>query len=170
MVNDNTQLAESPAPAPLFDYGTLEETLVANLEELATKCAFKQDVVRRTAAHAVIEIGCNLQIAHLMLAGKGREGLFRPWLEERCGISKSSAYKAMAAYKVFGKCPRVDTFDVQGESVMATTCEPATTPTATACEPESVLIPQTTPVLITKTAPVSAWALTYLKHHESGSL
>jgi len=37
------------------------------------------------------------------LTGKRRDGIFRPWVKERCGYGKDTAYKAIQAYKVFGK-------------------------------------------------------------------
>ncbi len=130
MSNNSTAHSEKlgAGPSAKFDYGSLDEGVIANLEDLAAKCASKQENVRGIAAQAIIDIGCNLDLAQQKLAGKGREGLFRPWLEDRCRISKSSAYKAIAAYKTFGKCPRVDAFEVQAMYLLSTdSCPEAAT-------------------------------------------
>ena len=57
-------------------------------------------------SEAVIEVGKELKAAQDRLAGKGRDGMFRPWVQ-RCGFSKSAAYRAIAAFETFGKCPTV---------------------------------------------------------------
>lgn len=63
----------------------------------------------RTMTKAIIDIGGELCDARALLAGKGREGRFRPWCK-RQGFSKSSVYRAIAAHEAFGKCPTVGHF------------------------------------------------------------
>ena len=63
-------------------------------------------VVRRISGVAVVVIGRELNAVQERLAGKGRDGMFRPWLEKRCGFSHTIAYQDIAAYHTFGdeKC------------------------------------------------------------------
>ena len=88
-----------------FDYGDLAAPDATALEKHAKRIDDIQVKTRRIAAEAVIAVGKELKAAHERLAGKGREGLFRPWVQ-RCGFSHTSAYKAVAAYDTFGgeKC------------------------------------------------------------------
>jgi len=67
--------------------------------------------------------------AHDYLAGKGRDGEFRPWVGERCGFSKSSAYNYIQASQVFGVCPTVgQTFDATALYALSSdTCPEAAT-------------------------------------------
>jgi N6-adenosine-specific RNA methylase IME4 len=58
-------------------------------------------------ANSVLEIGKVLAEAHGLLAGKGRDGLFKSWVEETCGFARSSAYNYMTVYEKFEKCPTV---------------------------------------------------------------
>lgn len=95
----------------VFDYGDLANADVEMLEHAAEQIAETQSTARRTAAQAVIRLGEMLSEVHDLLAGKGRDGMFRPWVKERCGFGKDTAYKAISAYKTFAKCLSVDTFD-----------------------------------------------------------
>jgi hypothetical protein len=94
-----------------FDYGDLAADDADALEGHADTVGQIQGQVRRVAAEGVIAIGKELKAAHDRLAGKGRDGMFRPWVKERCGCGVTSAYKAMIAFDVFGKCSYCEHFD-----------------------------------------------------------
>jgi hypothetical protein len=56
------------------------------------------------AAEAVLQLGKALSEVHELLAGRGRDGMFRPWRRDRCGFAHATTYKNIAAFKTFGKC------------------------------------------------------------------
>ena len=77
-------------------------------ERIAVLC----DETSRKTTTAIIEIGGELSAAQSLLAGKGRDGRFAPWY--RCqGFNRSEVYRAIAAHKVFNKCPTVGHFDAK---------------------------------------------------------
>jgi hypothetical protein len=98
--------------ATKFDYGDLDQAAVSDLERRAAAIAEEQVQVRRRAADGVIRVGRDLAAAHDLLAGKGRDGLFRPWVQERCHFSYRTAYNAIQASETFGtkKCETVSHF------------------------------------------------------------
>ncbi len=98
--------------ASAFDYGDLDAESVDALERHAEAIAEEQSQVRRRAAQGVICMGRELAAAHDLLAGKGRDGLFRPWVQERCEFSYRTAYNAIQASETFGtkKCETVSHF------------------------------------------------------------
>jgi hypothetical protein len=86
-----------------FDYGDLPRSDVSALEKHAKAITKTQEQVRRISAEGVIAIGRELKAAHELLAGKGRDGMFRPWVKARCEFTEKSARRAIAAFDVFGK-------------------------------------------------------------------
>ena len=60
---------------------------------------------------SIVDIGKHLDAVHDRLAGRGCEGRFLPWVKERCGFSKVTAYKYMSAFREFGKCSHYELFD-----------------------------------------------------------
>ena len=60
---------------------------------------------------AVIDIGGELSSAQEVLAGVGRDGQFRPWVELECSFTRQTAYNYISAYRTFGKCKTVLHFD-----------------------------------------------------------
>ncbi len=92
-----------PDPAA-FDYKDLAKRDVTALEKHAASVANVQDQVRRISAEGVILIGKELKAAQERLAGKGRDGMFRPWVKHECRISHNAAYQAIRAFDAFKKC------------------------------------------------------------------
>lgn len=58
----------------------------------------------------MVELGEACHNANELLAGKGREGKFKPWVEIILGISKSSAYDAMNVYERAQEFPCIATY------------------------------------------------------------
>ena len=54
-----------------------------------------------TGSRGESEVGEELKAAHERLANHG-DGTFNRWVKERCGFSHATAYKAIAAFDVFG--------------------------------------------------------------------
>jgi hypothetical protein len=73
------------------------------MEKHASKIASTHEQARRISAASVIAVGKELKAAWERLAGKGRDGMFRLWIENRCGFAKTSAYKAIAVFERFEK-------------------------------------------------------------------
>lgn len=92
-----------------FDYGDLDKKSVASLERHAAAIAEEQAGVRKRAAEGVIRVGRELAEAHDLLHGRGREGLFRPWVQQECDFTYQTAYRAIQAAETFGteKCNTV---------------------------------------------------------------
>jgi len=83
------------------------ELLVDQLSDIADRIAD----AKATAVDTIIAIGGDLNQAHELLAGAGRDGMFRPWVEKQCGFSISTAYNYINAHKTFGdKFPTVGHF------------------------------------------------------------
>lgn len=59
---------------------------------------------------AGMEIGEAISEAHKLLAGNGRDGMFKQWVELETGLSRSSAYEWKNAYERAKKCPVLDTY------------------------------------------------------------
>ncbi len=86
-----------------FAYGDLEQSASGRLEVLAADIRSSQELVRRTTAESVLKMGELVAEAHDLLAGSGRDGLFRPWVQERCGFTPMTAYRLVKAYETFNK-------------------------------------------------------------------
>ncbi|HUS38427.1 MAG TPA: hypothetical protein VMX74_03210 [Pirellulales bacterium] len=72
------------------------------------------DGLRKKTAETILAIGKHIDAVHRLLAGDGRDGAFAPWIEKRCGFSRSSAYNYLFAFRRFGeKCPTVGHFSPQ---------------------------------------------------------
>ncbi len=113
---------------PAFRYEGLDEPAQAELEQLATVIVDTTERTCRANVEALMQIGKALAEAHDLLAGKGREGMFGPWIDRCCNISRSSAYKAKDVYMAFNKCPHVDTFEMQALYLLsAPSCPEAAT-------------------------------------------
>jgi hypothetical protein len=76
------------------------------LEKHAKRIRETQARVRKVSAEAVMRIGEELTIARDLLAHYGN-GTFGKWVVARCGISRSTAYRAIDAYYRFHDCPTV---------------------------------------------------------------
>ncbi len=96
-----------------FDYTDLADDDARALESHAEVIGQVSEQVRRVGAEGVIAIGKELAAAQKRLAGKGRDGVFRRWVEMRCGFTSRTAYNAIAACNTFGgkKCENVSHFD-----------------------------------------------------------
>ena len=94
-------------------YHDLNHADAAALTQHANTIIKTIESTRRTLTEAIIEIGSQLSQAQAILAGKGREGLFRPWFTNCCGLPKTTVYRAIAAYEAFNKCPTVGHFDAK---------------------------------------------------------
>jgi hypothetical protein len=79
--------------------------LCRHAEKISKIC----DRVNRTTTTGIIEVGAEFAAVQALLAGKGRDGTFRPWCKS-LGFSRSSVYRAIAAHAAFGKCPTVGHF------------------------------------------------------------
>jgi len=90
----------------------------------AKRIAELRDTTNRTMTKAIIDIGGELSAARALLAGKGREGRFRPWCK-RQGFSKSSVYRAIAAHAVFGMCPTLGHFSPRSVYLLSSESCPA---------------------------------------------
>jgi hypothetical protein len=76
------------------------------IEKHAKRIRETQAKVRKVSAEAVMRIGEELTIARDLLANYGN-GTFGKWAVARCGISRSTAYRAIDAYYRFHDCPTV---------------------------------------------------------------
>jgi hypothetical protein len=90
----------------------LDENDAHALRLHAERIANLRNDTNRTMTKAFIEIGAELSAANVLLAGRGREGQFRPWCRHQ-GLSMSSVYRAIAAHEAFEKCPTVGHFDAK---------------------------------------------------------
>ena len=76
------------------------------LEKHAETIRSIQHRTRKTLAEAVVRMGAVLAQAQSQLAKHG-DGTFAKWVRDRCGISKSTAYRAIAVHEAFGDRPTV---------------------------------------------------------------
>ena len=77
-----------------FDYSTLDKDVAGKLQSLAVQ-------VRRGSmkvGEGGMEVGEAVFEAHKLLAGNGREGKFKAWVQDN-GLSVSSAYECMYVYE-----------------------------------------------------------------------
>ena len=102
----------------------LDENDALALRLHAERIAEFRNTINRTVTKAIIDIGGELSGARALLAGKGREGRFRPWCK-RQGFSKSAVYRAIAAHVAFGKCPTVGHFDAKAVYLLSAESCPA---------------------------------------------
>ncbi|MGA2065809.1 MAG: hypothetical protein ABSG86_12610 [Thermoguttaceae bacterium] len=104
----------TPQMPATFQYTDLPAADVQTLEAQADVVAQVSEQARRMAAEAVLRVGKALSEVHTLLAGRGRDGMFRPWCRDRCGFSHVTAYKSITAFKTFGKCkPGLHLFEVK---------------------------------------------------------
>jgi len=94
-------------------YDGLDEDTASVLQHHAATITKIIRKTKRALVEETIRVGEELATAQSLLAGKGRDGSFRPWFRECCGLSKSYVYRAIAAYKLFGKCPTVGHFEAR---------------------------------------------------------
>ncbi len=88
-----------------FDYSSIDKDVKGKLLNLAGQVKrHEKDFIA-----AGMEIGEAISEAHKLLAGEGREGRFRQWVELETGLSRSSAYDWMNIYERSKKCPILDT-------------------------------------------------------------
>lgn len=104
-----------------FDYKDIDPDTKGKLICLAgeiNRAAF-------THVEAALGMGEAISSAHHLLAGIGRDGLFKPWVELECGISRSTAYNYMWAWDRFGKCKgSLDTFTSEAMYALAAPTAP----------------------------------------------
>ena len=87
----------------LFVYADLD--ISGNDESYIEARAKRIDDAKQAAITSILDIGQNLTEVQKRLANHGN-GTFGKWIEQRCGFSKSSAYKYISAHETFGKvCP-----------------------------------------------------------------
>ncbi len=105
-----------------FGYEDVDNQLVTIASEVAK--------TKAKGIETILQLGQLLTQAHDVLAGAGRDGAFKPWVQEQCGFTPRSAYNYMAASKVFGgKCETVShLFDAKAVYLLsADTCPEAAT-------------------------------------------
>lgn len=96
----------SKALTTAFDYATVDKDTKGKLIVLAGQ-------VKRGKGgqiKSIIEIGCAIHEAHELLAGDGRDGKFREWVELECGFEKSTAYNYLHSFEEFAKCEVIEQF------------------------------------------------------------
>lgn len=91
---------------PKFDYDSIDKQEAAKLRYYEGELTKS----RKRVAAEIIEHGKILCGAQEVLSNHG-DGVFRLWLES-VGISKGSAYNAMAASRAFKDCPNLDNLEV----------------------------------------------------------
>ncbi len=91
----------------VFDYGDMKPADIKSLESHAGEIEEIQNQARRITAEAVILQGKQFKAVHDLLKGRGRDGLFRPWVKQRCGLTPMSVYRIMAACDAFEKCNKL---------------------------------------------------------------
>lgn len=98
-----------------------------DIEQHATQIELHQAAARRSAAESVVAIGKELAAAQAKLANHGN-GAFCEWIKHRLGMSKSSAFRAIAAYQAFKDCPTLGQFEATALYALASgkTLEEAT--------------------------------------------
>ncbi len=97
------------------------------LDGHATKIATICDSANWHLTAALIEVGGEFAAAKMLLAGRGRDGHFRPWCMGQ-GHAMSSVYRAIDAYEVFQKCPTLGHFAKQAIYLLSTdSCPQAAT-------------------------------------------
>jgi len=80
--------------------------------------------IKRNAAKQVIELGKHLEAAQ-KLHGDGR-GQFHLWLAKQCGLTRRTAYNAMAVWREFSDCATVAQYDIGAlYALAAESCPPA---------------------------------------------
>lgn len=89
-----------------FDYSAVEKEAKGKLIVLAGQ------VKRGKANYAksVLELGCAVHEAHELLAGTGRDGKFKQWVEAECGLEQRTAYNYLYAFEAFNKIETVSSF------------------------------------------------------------
>lgn len=92
-----------------FDYEGIDPEAKSKLIWYAGQiAAAASDHVKRA-----VEMGQLIYEAHELLAGVGRDGHFKPWVEKECGFSRRTAYRYMAAWSRFGKCDSLSRFSAE---------------------------------------------------------
>jgi hypothetical protein len=97
-----------------FDYSTLDKDVAGKLQSLAVQ-------VRRGSmkvGEGGMEVGEAVFEAHKLLAGNGREGKFKAWVQDN-GLSVSSAYECMYVYERSRKHPRLLEFPPSVQYLLA---------------------------------------------------
>lgn len=84
------------------------------------------EAAKRSVVEGMLEIGRHLQAVQQKLGGKGRDGEFLPWVQDRCGFTSRTAYNYLSAFKVFGalKCETVSHFDQSAMYLLASDSAP----------------------------------------------
>jgi hypothetical protein len=85
----------------------LYESLPVASSRKIESCAVRIDKAKARGVALIFEIGEQLQIAHDELANHG-DGKFGKWCQERCGISKSAAYRYLSVVEVFSRQKQLD--------------------------------------------------------------
>ena len=110
-MNDSTSLIDG-RQGPAGPVKHLGDTVVLTVDDQIEQHAEQIDRLKQLTTQAILSIGKNLDAVHQLLAGNGREGKFKPWVEERCGFTYRSAYRYLGAWKTFGsKCDTVSHFE-----------------------------------------------------------
>jgi hypothetical protein len=130
-----------------FDYGELAKSDIGALEKHAEAVHKVEYDVRKRTAEGVLSVGHQLSQARERLAGKGRDGMFRKWVKDRCGFTPRTAYHAIDAYTTFGgnKCETVShllTATAMYYLVRDDVCEETTDEVLKIAEEHSVTITQ----------------------------
>lgn len=100
------ELAERIAN-PTFDYAGFDPELKGKLICLTGEInRSKGDHIR-----AALVMGEAISAANDLLSEHGKYGRFGQWIEQECGISRTTAHNYMWAWDKFGKCDSVSHFD-----------------------------------------------------------
>ena len=83
-----------------FDYSAVSKDVKGKLIYLAGQINRQ----KMAAMDALMTMGKDINEAHQLLAGEGRDGKFAEWIEDVCGVSRRTAYNYMHAYQRFSGC------------------------------------------------------------------
>lgn len=89
-----------------FDYGSVDKDAKGKLIVLSGQ--IKRG--KANYAKSVLELGCAVHEAHELLAGTGRDGKFRAWVEGECGLEIRTAYNYLYSFEAFNKLETVASF------------------------------------------------------------
>lgn len=97
----------SKALTTAFDYKAVKEETKGKLIYLAGQ--IKKEAASHTRTG--IAIGESVAKAHALLAGDGRDGQFKGWVEAECGFSIRTAYNYMQAWQTFGESEAIEQYE-----------------------------------------------------------
>jgi len=105
-------MSEAGAVALAFDYSDVPAVDKRDLEKRAEVVVEIQERQRKTTSENMLKMGLELKAAQAKFSAH-RHGTFVRWCKERCGLSKSSAFRAIQVADAFSDFnrPSVGQFD-----------------------------------------------------------